>query len=153
MARSKDYWCWVEAAVNIIGGKWKLLIVITLRDGKLRYSEILHKIPEISDKMLVKQLRELEQDGIVERKVYAVVPPKVEYSLTLAGEKLVLVMKVLGFWGFRYLDDDVVGERLSREKCRDLRCRDPERIRILLKDIEDIQKDIEEQLKELGDVS
>ena len=78
MAKNKEYWSWVEAAVNVIGGKWKLLITLVLRDGKLRYSEILKKLPSISEKMLVKQLRELESDGIITRTVYPVVPPKVK---------------------------------------------------------------------------
>ncbi|WP_421909117.1 winged helix-turn-helix transcriptional regulator [Methanolacinia petrolearia] len=143
MAKNKEYWSWVEAAVNVIGGKWKLLIVLVLRDGKLRYSEILHKLPSISEKMLVKQLRELERDGIITRTVYPVVPPKVEYSLTEAGEKLVVVLKILGFWGIRYLDDEVVGEGLSREKVND-----PVKLRLLLEDIQKIRNDIEKQLGE-----
>ena len=143
MAKNKEYWSWVEAAVNVIGGKWKLLIVLVLRDGKLRYSEILHKLPSISEKMLVKQLRELERDGIVTRTVYAIVPPRVEYSLTEAGEKLVVVLKILGFWGIRYLDDEVVGEGLSREKVRD-----PVKLRLLLEDIQKIREDIEKQLED-----
>ena len=143
MAKNKEYWSWVEAAVNVIGGKGKLLIVLVLRDGKLRYSEIIKKLPSISDKMLVKQLRELERDGIITRKVYPVVPPKVEYSLTEAGEKLVVVLKILGFWGIRYLDDKVVGEGLSREKVHD-----PVKLRLLLEDIQKIRNDIEKQLED-----
>ena len=93
--------------------------------------------------MLVKQLRELERDGIITRTVYPVVPPKVEYSLTEAGEKLVVVLKILGFWGIRYLDDEVVGEGLSREKVND-----PVKLRLLLEDIQKIRNDIEKQLGE-----
>lgn len=142
MAKNKEYWSWVEAAVNVIEGKWKLLIVLVLRDGKLRYSEILRKLPSISEKMLVKQLRELENHGIVTRKVYPVVPPKVEYSLTVAGEKLVVVLKILGFWGIRYLDDKVAGPGLSREKVND-----PVKLRLLLEDLQKIREDIELQLE------
>jgi DNA-binding HxlR family transcriptional regulator len=138
MAKNKEYRSWVEAADNVIGGKWKLLIVLVLRDGKLRYSEILHKLSSISEKMLVKQLRELEHDGIVTRTVSAVVPPKVEYSLTEAGEKLVVVLKILGFWGIRSLDDDAAGEGLSREKVHD-----PVTLRLLLDDLQKIREDIE----------
>lgn len=145
MTKRKGYWSWVEASVNVIGGKWKLLIVLVLRDGKLRYSEILHKLPAISEKMLVKQLRELENDGILTRKVYAVVPPKVEYSLTEAGEKLIVVLKVLGFWGMRYLDDEVMSGGLSRDIIRD-----PARLSLLLEDLEDIRRDIRKQLNDPG---
>ena len=143
MAKNKEYWSWVEAAVNVIGGKWKLLIALVLRDGKLRYSEILKKLPSISEKMLVKQLRELESDGIITRTVYPVVPPKVEYSLTEAGEKLLVVLKILGFWGIKYLDDEIVGEGLSREKIRD-----PVKLHLLLEGLQKIRNDIKTQLGE-----
>ena len=74
MGENKDFWRWIEAALTVIGGKWKLLIVIALKDGTQRYSEISHKLPAISERMLVKQLREMERDGIITRTVYAVVP-------------------------------------------------------------------------------
>ena len=74
MTRNKDYWRWIEAALNVIGGKWKLLIVIALMDGTRRFSEISRKLPTISERMLVKQLREMEHDGIITRTVYPVVP-------------------------------------------------------------------------------
>jgi DNA-binding HxlR family transcriptional regulator len=135
MAKNKDFWRWIEAALNVIGGKWKLLIVIALKDGTQRYNEISHKMPAISERMLVKQLREMEHDGIITRKVYPVVPAKVEYSLTESGEKLIPVLLVLGIWGVNYLDQDIVGGGLSRPAGMD-----PARLRRLHEDLEGILK-------------
>ena len=74
--------CPVEYTVSIISDKWKVLIIRDLLEKEKRYSELMKSVVGISDKVLAKNLRELEQDGIINRKVYAVVPPKVEYSLT-----------------------------------------------------------------------
>ena len=113
MTRNKDYWRWIEAALNVIGGKWKLLIVIALMDGTRRFSEISRKLPTISERMLVKQLREMEHDGIITRTVYPVVPAKVEYSLTQSGEKLIPVLNILGAWSILYLESNEVCKGLS----------------------------------------
>ena len=73
----------IEATMDIIGGKWKPLIIYNLKDGTLRFSEIMGRVnPKITQRMLTKELREMENDGLVIRKVYPQVPPKVEYSLT-----------------------------------------------------------------------
>ena len=85
---NKQYHCNIEVIVDVIGGKWKMLILWNLRDGVKRFNELRRLIPESTQKMVTAQLRELEQDGIVSRKVYAQVPPKVEYSLTKYGQSL-----------------------------------------------------------------
>lgn len=99
-----EYICSVELAINEIGGKWKSLILCALKDGKLRFSEINVKLPEITQRMLTKTLRELEKDGIINRKVYAQVPPKVEYCLTPKGESVLPILDSLCEWGKKYCE-------------------------------------------------
>ena len=94
--------CPVEACLEQIAGKWKGLIVYHLIGETLRFSELARKIGSITQRSLTKQLRELEADGIVLRKVYPVVPPKVEYSLSAKGEQLRPVIAALGAWGQAY---------------------------------------------------
>jgi DNA-binding HxlR family transcriptional regulator len=83
--KGKIYYNPVEFAMDRIGGAWKMPILWRLQDKVMRYGELRKDIPHISDKMLTTQLRELEADGFIERKVYAVVPPKTEYSMTERG--------------------------------------------------------------------
>ena len=97
-----EYICSVEVALNEIGGKWKALILCALKDGKLRFSEINAKIPDITQRMLTKTLRELEKDNIINRKVYAEVPPRVEYCLTTKGESVLPILDALCEWGKKY---------------------------------------------------
>ncbi len=97
-----DYICSVEVAVNEIGGKWKSLVLCTLKDGKLRFSEINRKIPKITQRMLTKTLRELEAHGLISRTVYPEVPPRVEYSLTEKGKSVIPILDELCEWGKRY---------------------------------------------------
>jgi DNA-binding HxlR family transcriptional regulator len=104
--KNGEYICSVEAAINEIGGKWKSLVLCALKDGKLRFNEINKKLPEITQRMLTKTLRELEKDKIVNRKVYAEVPPKVEYSLTNKGESVLPILDSLCEWGKKYCDDE-----------------------------------------------
>ncbi|MEZ0360811.1 MAG: helix-turn-helix domain-containing protein [Hydrogenobacter sp.] len=85
---NKEYHCPVELVIEILDGKWKLLILRELMGGKRRFSELKRSIPGITQKMLSKQLKELERQGIIARTLYPQVPPKVEYSLTPIGEKL-----------------------------------------------------------------
>ncbi|CAJ1193064.1 winged helix-turn-helix transcriptional regulator [Companilactobacillus nantensis] len=89
----------VEATMRIIGGKWKPIILCHLKHGKMRTGELRRAIPNITQKMLTQQLRELEDDGIVVRKVYNQIPPKVEYSLTEYGHSLNKILEALCVWG------------------------------------------------------
>jgi DNA-binding HxlR family transcriptional regulator len=92
--------CGVEACLEVIGGKWKGVILHHLMtDGVLRFNEIHRMKPNLSPRVLTAQLRELEQDGLIVRKVYPVVPPKVEYSLSKAGESLKPLIKAMRAWG------------------------------------------------------
>ena len=91
--------CPVETALDVLAGKWKILILWYLRAETKRFSELQKLLPKVTQKMLIQKLRELEKDGIVHREVYAVVPPKVEYSLTEYGVTLKPILKQLYFWG------------------------------------------------------
>jgi DNA-binding HxlR family transcriptional regulator len=95
--------CPVTTTLGVIGGKWKPVILWILSDGKKRFGEIKGMIPGITQKMLTQQLRELEADGILDRRVYAVVPPKVEYSLTSYGLSLAPVLQAMASWGEAHL--------------------------------------------------
>jgi DNA-binding HxlR family transcriptional regulator len=95
----KVYNCPIEAAIDVIGGKWKPLILWWLHQGTYRFAELRRLIPGITEKMLTQQLRELEADGIVDRHVYATVPPKVEYSITEYGRSLKLALEAICEWG------------------------------------------------------
>ncbi|MUM78562.1 transcriptional regulator [Pseudodesulfovibrio sp. F-1] len=100
---NKTYYCSVELTLQIIGGKWKPIIMYRLGDGGvLRFSEIRRSIPNITQKMLTQQLRELEADGVVSRKVHPQVPPRVDYSLTELGMSVMPVIESLCQWGKRY---------------------------------------------------
>ncbi len=91
--------CQVVKALAIIGGKWKLPLIKRLTAGTKRYNELFRDLDGITQRMLTKQLRELETDKIVARKIYPEIPPKVEYSLTKAGKDLHAVIKELENWG------------------------------------------------------
>lgn len=93
----------VQATLKVLGGKWKILILWHLKDKARRFSELKRLIPEITEKMLIQQLRELEKDEIVNRKVYSDVPPKVEYSFMDYGRSLEPALKVLCEWGKEHL--------------------------------------------------
>lgn len=92
----------VEAAMEVVGGKWKLAILRHLFDGTCRFGELNRAMPAITPRMLTRQLRELEADGLVRRVVYPEVPPKVEYSLTYLGESLRPIALRLEEWGHWY---------------------------------------------------
>ncbi|OXN00874.1 MarR family transcriptional regulator [Bifidobacterium vansinderenii] len=94
--------CPVETTLTLISDKWKILIVRDLLDGTKRFSELRRSIGHISQKVLTANLRQMETDGLVSRKVYAEVPPRVEYSLTDTGRSLQTVIDALWDWGERY---------------------------------------------------
>ncbi|GAB7021998.1 winged helix-turn-helix transcriptional regulator [Salidesulfovibrio brasiliensis] len=99
----REYYCAMELTLQIIGGKWKPLIIHHLgQQGTLRFNELRRTMPTITQKMLTQQLRELETDGIVHREVYPQVPPKVEYSLTALGRTVTPVISRLCEWGSMY---------------------------------------------------
>lgn len=91
--------CPVETALDVLAGKWKILILWYLRRDTLRFNELQKMLPRVTQKMLIQKLRELENDGIVHREVYPVVPPKVEYSLTEYGQTLKPIIKQMYLWG------------------------------------------------------
>ncbi len=96
--------CPIEAALEIISGKWKSVILYhLLKEKKLRFGELKKKLPNVTQRMLTKQLREMENDDLVIRKVYAQVPPKVEYQLSERGKSLKDVIKFLANWGKKYI--------------------------------------------------
>jgi len=96
--------CGVEACLEVIGGKWKGLILHHLiSHGTLRFNQLQKLKPTLSPRILTAQLRELEHDGVIVRKVYAVVPPRVEYSLSTAGESLRPLISSMQTWGDAFL--------------------------------------------------
>src|SRR5690349_17996356 len=98
-----DYGCPVEATVNILGGKWKSVILFHLLPGKKRFGELQRLLPGVTQRMLTLQLRELEEDGIIDRYVYREVPPKVEYALTDFGKSLEPILIQMRAWGEEYM--------------------------------------------------
>jgi DNA-binding HxlR family transcriptional regulator len=94
--------CPVKLTASIIGGKWKPSLLFHLEGRTRRFCELQRLIPGLTKKMLTQHLRELERDGIVHRKVYAEVPPRVEYSLTRHGESLKPILKLMSAWGNRH---------------------------------------------------
>lgn len=101
------YKCPVTHAMNIIGGKWKPIIVYILSKGSLRFGKFLIFIPSISRKVLTNQLREMEADGLLIRKKFAEIPPRVEYSLTESGKKLIPIFYSMADWSKEFAKDIV----------------------------------------------
>jgi DNA-binding HxlR family transcriptional regulator len=100
--RGKYYNNPVELALDIIGGKWKMPILWRLKDRVWRYGELKRSVGIVTQKMLAQQLKELESSGLIKRKVYPTVPPKVEYSLTTDGRRVIPVIKKIRDWGIKY---------------------------------------------------
>jgi DNA-binding HxlR family transcriptional regulator len=97
------YNCPLEATLDVIGGKWKLYPLWHLREETKRYGELKRSTRGITEKMLIQQLRELESDRLVKRKVYPEIPPKVEYSLTPYGKTFVPILQLLNSWGLDHI--------------------------------------------------
>ena len=114
----KTYHCTVEATLDVIGGKWKPLILWHLGDGVLRFSELQKGLPGVNAKMLTKQLRELEEDGIIRRTIYPEVPPRVEYTITDFGKTLTPILQALCTWGAEYLGVSEAGTTQCPTKTR-----------------------------------
>ena len=104
--RKDEYQCPLEVTMEIIGGKYKGVIIGHLINKTLRYNELQKRISHATPKMLIQQLKELEADGIIERKLYPVVPPKTEYSLIKRGETLIPAIIELNKWGMNYLREE-----------------------------------------------
>ena len=101
--KASDYGCSVEAALDVIGGKWKGVVLFHLLEDTRRFGELQRLIPNITRRMLTRSLRQLESEGLVHREVYKQVPPKVEYSLTEYGRTLTPIIKGLRAWGDEYM--------------------------------------------------
>ena len=105
--------CPVEWTLEVIGGKWKCVILWHVRGRVRRFSELRRLIPGATQKMLTAQLRQLERDGLIERKVYAQVPPKVEYSISDYGRTLSPLLEQMGKWGLAHIAADSVRRKAS----------------------------------------
>src|ERR1700687_3704250 len=97
--------CGLDAALAVIGGKWKPLILFHLAHGTRRYGELRRAVGSVSDKMLIQQLKELQADRIIDRLDFKEVPPKVEYSLTAFGRTLAKALAPLCVWGTKYMSE------------------------------------------------
>ncbi|MEU8041191.1 helix-turn-helix domain-containing protein [Streptosporangium sp. NPDC049078] len=102
--KKQTYSCGLDAAIDVVGGKWKALILWALHHNPLRFGELRRSVSGISEKMLIQQLREMESYGLVHREVYHQVPPKVEYSLTEFGHSLNTALIPLGDWGESHME-------------------------------------------------
>lgn len=110
------YNCPMEVTLELIGGKYKSLILWHLIGRTLRFSELSRLIPQATPKMLIQQLKNLEKDGLIHRKPYPEIPPKVEYSLTEFGQTLVPVLDVMCSWGKDYMEQHTMSIPCSLEK-------------------------------------
>lgn len=109
-----QYSCSAEVTLDVIGGKWKGIILALLAENPRRFSELKRELPAITQRMLTHQLRELEADSIVHREIYQQIPPKVEYSLTDFGETLKPILLAMQVWGDRYMSQVI--ERKSTKQ-------------------------------------
>lgn len=113
-ARSGEERCPVEYTIDMIGGKYKPLILWHLQNGALRFSELRKRLPQATAKMLTQHLRELEQDGLVAREVFPVIPPRVEYSLSTIGVSVLPVMQAMCDWGLAHRNRGAGGRKAKK---------------------------------------
>ena len=102
--KNSSTWCPVSTTLRVIGGKWKPVILWEMANGTVRFGQLKRAISGITQKMLTQQLRELEQDGVIWRKVYAEVPPRVEYGITTYGQTLRPVLSEMAEWGRNHVN-------------------------------------------------
>lgn len=101
--RDKEYRCFFELTLQVMGGKWKPIIIYQLAlENVMRFGELRRSIPDVTERMLTRQLRELETDGLIHREVYREIPPKVEYSLLPPGVQLIPILLKMRDWGVEY---------------------------------------------------
>lgn len=112
----KEYHCAMDITMDFIGGKWKTVVLWYLRKDKKRFSELRRLIPNITEKMLSLQLKDLENDGIVKRKIYPEVPPKVEYYLTDFGKTLIPMLEEIAKWGRKLAETK--GKMVDKERVK-----------------------------------
>jgi DNA-binding HxlR family transcriptional regulator len=113
MCRNQEYFCGLQFVMEIIAGKWKAPVIWMIGEKTLRFGELEKMLPYTARKVIVDQLKELETDGVVNRVVYAQVPPKVEYSLTERGLMLIPYLDALGRWGRKHMD--ILNEKMVLE--------------------------------------
>jgi DNA-binding HxlR family transcriptional regulator len=114
--KNREYQCSMELTLDLIGGKWKALVLWYLGENTLRFSELRRALPHITQKMLTQQLRELEDSGLVNRFIYTQIPPKVEYSLTATGKSLLPILATLCQWGLDYVGESETGDQDSASR-------------------------------------
>ena len=119
----KRYHCALDITMTYIGGKWKTVVLWYLRKDRKRFGELKKLIPSITEKMLSIQLRQLERDGFIGRKVYAVVPPRVEYFLTPHGKTLMPVVEAIAAWG--RIKGETEGEMIEVRSTHNTKMRPP----------------------------
>ncbi len=112
----REYRCFFELTLQVIGGKWKPIIIYQLAvEGVMRFGELKRSVVGVTERMLTRQLRELEKDGLVHRRVYRQVPPKVEYSLNPLGVKLIPILLQMRKWGVEYEKHLQKGDKINNE--------------------------------------
>ncbi len=116
LSRSRPFTCGLDAALAVIGGKWKPLVLYHLATGTLRYGELRRAVGSVTHKVLIQQLKELEADGVVKRVDYGEIPPRVDYSLTKFGQTLAGALAPLCQWGTEHASE--IGRAVARRAAR-----------------------------------